>query len=154
MNISCKNARIETVKIICVTKNFGRRVRFFRSLPVHLYHTINLLTYTSKLVQYEIYFSRHFIFYYFHSCYALVKIMTKNKMTRKINLILHSEAYVNIYICHMSLSYVSCRIVLVSGSLTVWLSGFLARETVRLSDYLAVLLSRYLDAQLLGFLAV
>ena len=55
MNISCKNACIETVKII-VSKRIS--VGVLRSLPVFLYHTINLLTYTSQLVQYEIYFSR------------------------------------------------------------------------------------------------
>jgi hypothetical protein len=62
-------------------------VSYDKSINVYLY-----------LVQYEIYFSRHFIFYLFALALRARANNNENKMTRKINLILHSEVYVNIYL--------------------------------------------------------
>ena len=48
----------------------------------------------------DIFCSSFYFRHYLHSCYALVQIIDENKMTRKIYLILHSEAYVNIYLSY------------------------------------------------------
>ena len=54
-------------------------VSYDKSFNVYLY-----------LVQYDIYFARHFIFYYLHSRYAARANNNENKMTRKnVNIYVH-----------------------------------------------------------------
>ena len=68
--------------IICIEFLSYLDVSFIHDHPLLYGFTVSYVKYINVylyLLQYEIYFSRHFIFYYLHSRYALVQIITKIK---------------------------------------------------------------------------
>ena len=96
---------------VCYHDKNGNPMGVFHFHFHHLHHVIYPLFYPSfiyciiRLIHQRIPLSRSvwdlfyssFYFPYLHSCYALMQIIDEIKVTGKINLIFHSEAYVDMY---------------------------------------------------------